>query len=134
MRSGVLLLCATLSWFSPAAAQDRSEIAGVISSQVEAFRAENDTLAFSFASPQIQRFFGTPERFITMVQRGYPMVWRPAEIRFLEQRELNGALWQKVLVRDGKSRLHLLDYEMISIDGMWRINGVRLLELGEEQA
>jgi hypothetical protein len=33
-----------------------------------------------------------------------------------------------VLVTDGAGALHLLEYELIPLDGGWRIDGVRLLD------
>ena len=54
----------------------------MISKQIEAFKADDFDTAFSFASPMIQRMFGSASTFGEMVQNGYPMVWRPAEVRF----------------------------------------------------
>ena len=62
-----------------------------------------------------------------MVRNGYPMVWRPGEVRYLELRDIDGALWQKVLIRDQSGRLHILDYQMVETGDGWRINGVQLL-------
>ncbi len=103
------------------------EIEANISAQIQAFRADDFATAFTFASPNIQRLFGDPENFGIMVRRGYPMVWRPADVRFLELREISGALWQKVMITDGDGRVHLLDYQMIRQENDWKINGVQLL-------
>jgi hypothetical protein len=103
------------------------EIEANISAQIQAFRADDFATAFTFASPNIQRLFGDPENFGIMVRRGYPMVWRPADVRFLELREISGALWQKVMITDGDGRVHLLDYQMIQQENGWKINGVQLL-------
>ncbi len=103
------------------------EIEANISAQIQAFKADDFATAFTFASPNIQRLFGDPENFGTMVRRGYPMVWRPADVRFLELREISGALWQKVMITDGDGRVHLLDYQMIQQENGWKINGVQLL-------
>jgi hypothetical protein len=102
-------------------------IENTISSQIEAFRSDDFDMAFTFASPNIQGMFGTPERFGAMVRNGYPMVWRPGEFRFLELREIAGNLWQKVFIRDAAGTIHILDYQMIEGDGGWRINGVQVL-------
>ncbi len=103
------------------------EIEANISAQIQAFKADDFATAFTFASPNIQRLFGDPENFGIMVRRGYPMVWRPADVRFLELREISGALWQKVMITDGDGRVHLLDYQMIQQENGWKINGVQLL-------
>ena len=55
------------------------------------------------------------------------MVWRPEEFRFLELRDIDGRLWQKVLIRDLGGEIHILDYQMIETGEGWRINGVQLL-------
>lgn len=117
---------ALMAW-APVVVTAESEIEAVISSQIEAFQREDAGAAFAFASPTIQRLFGGPERFGQMVQTGYPMVWRPDEVRFLDRRDIAGALWQRVLIRDRQGVLHVLDYQMVQIDGNWRINGVQIL-------
>lgn len=105
-------------------------IEAVISGQMEAFRADDMGLAFSFASPGIQGMFGSAERFGAMVRQGYPMVHRPGELRFLELREEGGRLRQKIMLRDADGALHLLEYSMIEVGGGWQIDGVELLQAG----
>ena len=51
----------------------------------------------------------------------------PAEVQFLELRERNGALWQRVMMRDAAGIFHFLDYQMVRDAEGWRINGVTLL-------
>ncbi len=123
-----LLLAVSLSaGLASGAFAQSDEIEANISAQIQAFKADDFATAFTFASPNIQRLFGDPENFGTMVRRGYPMVWRPADVRFLELREISGALWQKVMITDGDGRVHLLDYQMIQQENGWKINGVQLL-------
>ncbi|MFD1511544.1 DUF4864 domain-containing protein [Lacimonas salitolerans] len=111
----------------PAAAQDQ-DITAVIDQQLDAFKAEDVDRAFSYASPTIKGLFGTPQNFATMVQRGYPMVWRPAEVRYLDLRKVAGNLWQRVQITDEQGAVHMLDYQMIQTENGWQINGVQLLE------
>ncbi|MFN3938337.1 MAG: DUF4864 domain-containing protein [Gemmobacter sp.] len=99
----------------------------VIRDQMTAFQADDFETAFTYASPAIKGIFGTPERFGQMVRQGYPMVHRPAEVRFLDLREIAGRLWQRVIVRDAEGRLHFLDYQMIETENGWQINGVQIL-------
>ncbi len=123
-----LLLAVSLSaGLASGAFAQSDEIEANISAQIQAFKADDFATAFTFASPNIQRLFGDPENFGIMVRRGYPMVWRPADVRFLELREIGGALWQKVMITDGDGRVHLLDYQMIQRENGWKINGVQLL-------
>lgn len=104
------------------------EIEGVIGSQIEAFETEDLALAFRFASPGIQRIFNNPRNFGAMVKGGYPMVWRPGEVRFLELGEQDGLVFQDVEIVDTSGRVHVLRYQMIQYAGEWRINGVNLLK------
>ena len=110
-----------------AKAQD-ADIQGVIGSQIEAFKVDDFATAFTFASPSIQGMFRTPENFGRMVSQGYPMVWRPAEVEYLDLREEAGALWQRVMITDAKGAVHLLDYRMVETENGWKISGVQLLD------
>lgn len=112
-------------------AQDNDAIEGVIGSQLEAFNSRDIDTAWTFASPNIKRLFGSPDNFATMVEQGYPMVWNNAEVRFLELREIRGNLWQKIMLRDAQGGLHILDYQMVETADGWQINGVQLLPAPE---
>lgn len=118
----------------PAGAEDRDRITGVIGAQIEAFRDNDVTRAFGFASPRIRSLFGTPERFGEMVERGYPMVLRPNQVRYLELREVAGNLWQRVLITDQDGRLHLLDYQVVGGGSDWKINAVQILKVPQGNA
>ena len=115
----------------PAMAQDASDdIRAVISEQIEAFRADDFERAFTYASPMIKRMFGDSVRFGRMVREGYPMVWRPSDVRFSGLSERGGRTVQSVLVKDGSGALYIVDYEMIAEGDGWRINGVRVRRSG----
>ncbi len=120
-----LILCFGL--ITPASAQD-TEIQATIDAQIEAFQADDFAQAFTYASPTIQQLFRTPENFGVMVRRGYPMVWRPAELRYLELVEIEGRLWQKVMITDAAGAVHILGYDMVKMDSGWKINGVQRFE------
>jgi hypothetical protein len=102
-------------------------IEATIQNQFDAFLRDDVGTAFSFASPNIKGLFGTPENFGTMVRNGYPMVWRPADVQYLELRDVAGQLWQRVMVTDQAGRTHVLDYQMIQTPEGWQINGVQIL-------
>ena len=108
-------------------AQNNSVIEDVIGGQLEAFNARDVDQAWTYASPNIKRMFGSSSNFGSMVQQGYPMVWDNADVRFLDLRDVRGNLWQKVMVRDADGGLHILDYQMIESTDGWQINGVQLL-------
>lgn len=128
--STILALVFTLVTGSVLLADEAAKpaITDTIQSQLDALVKDDFEQAFQYASPMIQGMFGTPERFGEMVSRGYPMVHRPADVRFLDLREIAGALYQKVQVSDADGRIHFLDYQMIKGENGWQINGVQLLK------
>jgi hypothetical protein len=111
---------------SPVAAQ-QDPVQQTILDQIEAFKADDFATAFTFASPTIKSIFMSPENFGMMVRNGYPMVHRPGSVRMLEQRDVAGRLWQKVMITDQAGRSHILDYQMIETESGWQINAVQLL-------
>ena len=125
MRQFFLVLCAALFFSAPARA-DEAAIRSVISSQIEAFQADDFARAFTFASPTIKQIFKDPDRFGVMVRQGYPMVWRPAEMNFLSLDMIDGLRWQYVMIRDQSGGLHILEYQMVPLENEWKINAVRM--------
>ena len=129
MRATLLGTVAAILIAGATLAQDaQSAITATIQSQIDAFLTDDFDTAFSYASPNIKRMFGTSEQFGMMVWQGYPMVWRPGAVRYLELEEKGGGLFQKVLITDGQGVPHLLEYQMIETADGWQINGVRILE------
>jgi hypothetical protein len=129
MRHAIFSLVFTCFAAVAAMAQQAPDpaIQSTISRQFDAFMKDDVDTAFSFASPTIKGIFGTSDRFGEMVRNGYPMVWRPSDVTFLELREISGALWQRVMVTDQAGRTHMLDYQMIETADGWQINAVQLL-------
>ena len=127
MRAWFLGLVLAIGLVGASAAQD-TEIEGVIAGQIEAFKADDFEQAFTFAAPSIRRIFRTPENFGVMVRRGYPMVWRPADVTFLDLRDENGLTIQTVQIEDAEGTMHLLAYSMTQTREGWKISGVQILE------
>jgi hypothetical protein len=127
MRKLALVAALLAGLAGSARAQDPgAAIRQVISDQIAAFRADDLATAFSYASPAIREMFGDADRFGRMVRDGYPMVWRPGNVRFAALEDRNGRWVQGVIVTDQAGALHVLDYEKVPLDGEWRINGVSL--------
>lgn len=127
MRHVILSLILSLG-LTGAARAEEAAIRSVITAQIEAFLAEDAPRAFDFASPFIQRKFGTPQTFGDMVRQGYPMVWQPSDVTFLDLEVIDGTPFQSVRMRGPGGKSWIVDYEMVELDGAWRINGVRVRE------
>lgn len=128
----MLLTCFAVLWLAVAAhAQEvlapNPDIEATISGQFDAFVAEDLDRAWTYASPNIQRLFRTPQNFGRMVEEGYPMVWNPGSVTFIDLQRLGGILVQRVEVTDQAGQVHYLGYAMIETDDGWRINGVQVL-------
>jgi len=118
---------AALSLAAAAPASAQSDPRAVIGAQIERFLDGDVAGAFDYAAPGIQRLFGTPENFGRMVEQGYPMVWRPADVQYGSAEERGARVMQRVIITDGAGRIHTLLYEMIPTGETWRIGGVRIL-------
>ena len=126
MLSRIIAVLIALSLPGLAAAQE-AEIEQTITQQIDAFLDDDFTMAFTYASPTIRGLFGTPQNFGRMVTQGYPMVWRPADVRFLGLRTEPAGQIMRVQITDQKGGVHILDYQMIETAEGWKINGVALL-------
>jgi hypothetical protein len=127
MRQFLIGLFLSAAVALPAQAEE-ADIHAIIDQQLMAFKADDFDTAFTFASPNLQRLFQTPQVFERMVTEGYPMVWRPGAVRYLETRNEGETVWQRVMITDQAGRVHLLDYRMLQTPDGWRINGVQILD------
>lgn len=130
MRSGIIGLFLGIVLAFGAAAEP-ADVQATIDRQLSAFLEDDFETAFTFASPALRRYFRTPENFRSMVTQGYPMVWRPGSVEYLDHRSEGGVVWQNVQITDQKGVTHLLEYRMIPMEGGWRISGVRVLETSD---
>jgi hypothetical protein len=117
-------LCLAPALLAPARADEGSEIRAVIARQLEAFARDDWDAAFTHASPTIQGMFVTPERFGQMVRGGYPMVWRPGRVEAGTLETGPRGPVQIMYFEDAEGARYEAAYEMVEIDGVWRINGV----------
>jgi hypothetical protein len=61
-----------------------------------------------------------------MVETGYPMIWRPAGHQMLDLVQTARGPVQRVMFQDRQGRFYEAAYEMVLVDGVWRIDGVYL--------
>ena len=108
---------------------DVQSIRGVIEQQIDAFKRDDATGAYSFASPRIQQIFPSAEIFMQMVRQGYQPVYRPRSYAFDELTQIEGKLVQPVRVvgPDGVPVTALYIMERQS-DGSWKIGGCVLTQ------
>ena len=119
-------LCLT---FSPlGASAQNNEIENVILSQIAAFQSDDFKRAFTFAAPSIRQIFRTPGNFGAMVQRGYPMVWRPSNVRFGALDAQAGGFVQRVYLTDRVGMQFVALYSMTETAEGWKISGVEILK------
>ncbi len=114
------------------AAADQKAIVGTIRAQLDAFQADDGGRAFTYATPQLRRLFGTPENFMAMVKGGYQAVYRPQSVEFLDARIIDGKTGQAVrfVGPDGRAVVAIYTMEQ-QPDGSWRIAAVQLIPTGE---
>ena len=124
----VWLICLALTTSAALQAQvpssDASAIRAVIQAQLDAFRANDASRAFSYAAPGIQARFGTPADFLAMVRSEYPVVYHPASVAFLSVQEIDGQVSQVVQMTDTAGALWMAVYTLErQADRSWRISG-----------
>jgi hypothetical protein len=127
------VLLALLLLVLPVHAQD-SDVRNVISGQIEAFLKDDISTAYTYAAPNIKQMFVTPSRFGTMVQKGYPMIYRPSSYRFTDAKNEGDTRYQNVLIQDQAGLFYVAEYALIETAAGWKIKGVRLFTRPEAGA
>ena len=113
---------------------DRAAVRVVIEAQLAAFAADDAEQAFSYASETIQATFITARNFMDMVRIAYPVVYRPASLRFQVPVMTNAEVWQAVQMRDAAGMDWTALYTLKrQTHGIWKINGC-VLQRGADQA
>lgn len=120
-----LMVCA-LSIHSPLRAAEpgnRAVTQAIIEAQLAAFRQDEGAKAFSFASPDIQRVFESPENFMQMVKSNYRVVYRNAQVKFLSFQGDESFAQHVVQMVDENNALWSVLYTLEKMkDGSWRIS------------
>ena len=109
-------------------AADTRAVQRVVQAQLDAFAADNAELAFSLAAPSIREMFGDAGNFLQMVRTGYPVVYRPASVSFLQPEPDAKEVVQPVRLTDGQGHAWLAVYRVQrQKDKSWRIAGCVVL-------
>jgi hypothetical protein len=110
--------------------QEAQEFQRIITSQLNAFNADDGAAAYGFAAPAIKQMFPSPEIFMSMVKKGYPQVYRRQSYSFGRiGNEMGGAPTQHVTIVDQNGKTWIALYAMErQPDGSWKIVGCQLVE------
>ena len=134
MRAFAFLVFAFLIGLgSPAVtADDVATAQSVIRSQEQAFGRDDAAAAYSHAAPAIRQLFPQADIFMSMVQQGYPPVYRHRSFEFGEARSADGRIAQRVHIIDANGdaweALYALEQQG---DGSLKITGCSLLKAGQ---
>jgi hypothetical protein len=109
---------------------EAQEFQRIITGQLNAFNANDGAGAYAFAAPTIKRLFPSPEIFMSMVQKGYPPIYRRQSYTFGRiGNEMGGAPTQHVTIIDQNGKAWTALYAMErQPDGSWKIVGCQLVE------
>ncbi|MBL4691211.1 MAG: DUF4864 domain-containing protein [Rhodospirillales bacterium] len=106
----------------------RNDVIGVLKRQIEAFQRDDSKTAFSYASPDVQDQYGTPESFLNRFSSAYKAVYRPQSVTFLNLAYSRGRLVQRVLLLGPDGNAVIALFPMVQVDdGSWRMDGCVLV-------
>ena len=108
------------------------EVQDTISSQIDAFKQNDIKKAYTYAAPNIQAQFPSPEVFGLMVRNGYPVIWRPKSFKFTKFKDLGNRCIQRVLFQSYNGSLESYDYILEKTDNLWKIAGVLTINVAGE--
>jgi hypothetical protein len=133
MRIAALLVALMMTLIVPPAhADDVSAAQGVIRAQEQAFVHDDAAVAYSYAAPAIKQIFPAPDIFMSMVQKGYPPVYRHQSFEFGDSKTEGSSVAQRVHIIDANGEaweaLYTLEQQE---DGSYKITGCSLLKSGQ---
>ncbi|PDT85695.1 DUF4864 domain-containing protein [Bradyrhizobium sp. Y36] len=133
MRIAALLVAISLVFSSTAAlADDIAAAQDVIRAQEQAFVRGDANAAYSHAAPSIREIFPAPDVFMSMVQSGYPPVFRHRSFEFGESKVEGGWIAQRVHIIDANGEAWIALYTLEQqADGSYKITGCSLLKAGQ---
>ena len=116
---------------------DRQAIEATIRQQLDAFGRDDAERAFAFATPDIQRMFGSSDSFMRMVRENYEPVYRSSGIQFERLTPSAssatlpaGVQWiQTVRLTDDEGKVWRALFTMRrQADRGWKVGGCQLVE------
>ncbi len=141
MRRFLCLLAVVLAFALPARAEslspaDEQAFRSVISDQIDAFRADDGSRAYSHAAPMIRQVFPSPDLFMNMVRQSYQPVYRPQSFSFGKAGlSASGRPIQRVTLVGPDGQTYEAVYTMErQPDGTWQINGCAIVRAPDVSA
>lgn len=128
LGTALLALAALAAGIGPvhaaAAATDTQGVRAVILAQFQAFADDDADAAFDTATPAVRQQVGHASYFLAQVRGGYPMLYRPTAIRFLEVEMKGRRATQLLRIVDTAGRPWLVVFTLErQADRQWRIAG-----------
>ena len=107
---------------------DEKGVRTVVEAQLAALARDDAVTAFSFAAPNVREAVGTADRFMDMVRKSYPAIYRPASTAFLKPEDHHGQVIQRVQLMDDSGSAWLALYSLQQQkDKSWRITGCQVI-------
>lgn len=114
---------------APLGLADEKSVRGVVEGQLAAFAKDDADKAFSYAAPNVREALGSAARFMLMVRRDYPVVYRPASVAFLRPDGAGDEVTQRVQMTDASGNAWLAMYSLQrQKNKSWRISGCVVVE------
>ncbi|MDB5868279.1 MAG: hypothetical protein JWP96_611 [Polaromonas sp.] len=130
-----LLAVAVAAWMllapaqaAPLAPADEKNVRAAVEGQLAALARDDAVKAFSYAAPNVRQAVGTAPRFMAMIRRSYPMIYRPASSAFLKPEADGSQVVQRVQMVDAGGNDWLAIYSLQrQKDKSWRITGCQVV-------
>ena len=107
---------------------DEKGVRAVVEAQLAALARNDAATAFSFAAPNVREAVGTAGRFMDMVRKSYPAIYRPVSTAFLKPEDHHGQVIQRVQLMDDSGGAWLALYSLQQQkDKSWRITGCQVI-------
>lgn len=108
---------------------DEKGVRSVVQAQLDAFAKDDADKAFSYAAPNVREAVGSASGFMAMVRSGYPVVYRPASVAFLQPEGKDNVAIQRVQMTDASGDSWLAIYSLQrQKNKVWRITGCNVVK------
>jgi hypothetical protein len=108
---------------------DVRQVQAVVAAQLSALAADDADTAFATATPKVRAEIGDAARFLALVRKTYPMVYRTTSVGFQKAEVDEGQVVQLVDIRDADDKAWLVVFAMERQgDRSWKIKACLVAE------